>query len=375
RIRIILVCILFLGTCAVPFSVRSDIVMINGNNLGITNTITLYPLEDTRVNQHNPSVNYGLSGLVISNMYGATSDYEQDILIKFDLSSIPSSASIISASLHLYYYDYWDTNPVGRPINCYRITSSWNEMSVTWNTRPSYYNSVTSTTYVPFTWGWMSWNVKNDVISFISGSTTNYGWQLMDETYWGGNNIPQQLYKSREENPKPYLEIEIEGNNPPNKPSKPSGPASGYIDTLLTFSTTATDPDNDQIKYGWDWNGDNGVDEWSGLMASGNTCYKTHQWDNPGTYNIKVKAKDSKGADSIWSDVKTLDILVENQPPNTPSNPDPSNHALDIDIYIDLSWGGGDPDADDTVTYDVYFGNIQPLPKVASNITTTVFDP
>jgi len=65
----------------------------------------------------------------------------------------------------------------------------------------------------------------------------------------------------------------------------------------------------------------------------------------------------------------------ENQPPNTPSNPNPANNAIDIDINTDLSWTGGDPDVGDTVTYDVYFGSMPPLQKIASHISTLSYTP
>ncbi len=45
-----------------------------------------------------------------------------------------------------------------------------------------------------------------------------------------------------------------------------------------------------------------------------------------------------------------------NNPPNVPSNPLPTNYAADVSINAYLSWIGGDPDAADMVTYDVYFG-------------------
>jgi len=58
-----------------------------------------------------------------------------------------------------------------------------------------------------------------------------------------------------------------------------------------------------------------------------------------------------------------------------PSNPSPANHATGVSIHADLSWTGGDPDAGDTVTYDVYFGTTPTPPLVSTNQSATSYDP
>jgi len=63
-----------------------------------------------------------------------------------------------------------------------------------------------------------------------------------------------------------------------------------------------------------------------------------------------------------------------NNPPYPPSDPFPVNGSFNVDISVDLSWTGGDPDGDN-VTYDVYFGNSSPPPKVVDNQTDTTYDP
>jgi len=63
-----------------------------------------------------------------------------------------------------------------------------------------------------------------------------------------------------------------------------------------------------------------------------------------------------------------------NQPPYVPSNPDPSDGAIDVDIEADLSWTGGDPNGD-PVTYDVYFGTSSPPTQVATGLTDETYDP
>ena len=64
---------------------------------------------------------------------------------------------------------------------------------------------------------------------------------------------------------------------------------------------------------------------------------------------------------------------VGDQPPFTPSNPNPENGETNVSINTNLSWTGGDPNGD-PVTYDVYFGDATPLPKVSSNQTSTIYD-
>ena len=72
-----------------------------------------------------------------------------------------------------------------------------------------------------------------------------------------------------------------------------------------------------------------------------------------------------------------ISYSIENNAPYKPHNPYPSDGAINISIDTDLSWSGGDPDADDTVTYDVYFGTntTPPLPLASENQTETTYDP
>jgi hypothetical protein len=90
-------------------------------------------------------------------------------------------------------------------------------------------------------------------------------------------------------------------NVPPNKPNKPSGTSSGKIKTVYTYTTNTTDPNGDQVYYMWDW-GDGSQSSWLGPYNSGVTISTTHKWTVKGQYSIKVKAKDTSGAESPWSD-------------------------------------------------------------------------
>ena len=76
--------------------------------------------------------------------------------------------------------------------------------------------------------------------------------------------------------------------------------------------------------------------------------------------------------------IGTISVYVPlNNQPYTPSNPDPINNSINVDITDDLSWTGGDPDSGDTVTYDVYFeaGDSTPDVLVSNDQSGTSYDP
>ena len=72
---------------------------------------------------------------------------------------------------------------------------------------------------------------------------------------------------------------------------------------------------------------------------------------------------------------ETAAATIIQVPPNTPRNPDPSNGQTNVNINVDPSWWGGDPNPQDIVTYDVYFGTSNPPPKVVNNQSSTNYDP
>ena len=91
-------------------------------------------------------------------------------------------------------------------------------------------------------------------------------------------------------------------NYPPNTPDTPSGPIEGIAGIEYLYITSTIDPNGDAIKYGWDWDGDCVVDEWTAYLPSGTVTNLHHNWPDYGIYEIRVKAKDKYGLESTWSE-------------------------------------------------------------------------
>ncbi len=90
-------------------------------------------------------------------------------------------------------------------------------------------------------------------------------------------------------------------NQAPEKPDIIVGKSTGSAGKEYTYSTSTVDPDGDQLYYWFDW-GDNTDSGWIGPEESDNQINATHSWDEPGNYQIRVKAKDINNAQSEWSD-------------------------------------------------------------------------
>jgi len=96
---------------------------------------------------------------------------------------------------------------------------------------------------------------------------------------------------------------------PPSLPNLTSKVMIGIPNEVFKFSVSSIDPENDRIRYGWNWRDDNvseysknwgyDAEEWSDYYNSGEVCTMQHSWVNPGVYTVRVKAQDEHGAEII----------------------------------------------------------------------------
>lgn len=112
----------------------------------------------------------------------------------------------------------------------------------------------------------------------------------------------------------------IEANDPPSRPSTPTGPSSGRPGQSCQFTSSATDPDGDDIQITFDW-GDGSLTT-SEFFGTGTAIGASHTWSKAGTYSVRARAIDIYGRQSGWSATRKVRIAGNmNHPPNTPSSP------------------------------------------------------
>lgn len=144
-------------------------------------------------------------------------------------------------------------------------------------------------------------------------------------------------------------------NNPPDSPEKPNsddGGENGRAGPKYTYCTTGgIDTDGHQVQYGFDWNGDDVVDDWTELVDSGETACIKHSFSSEGTYHIKAKTRDEKGAESEnWSPELTVN-MDPNNPPSIPTRPEGDETIGIVGFSYDFSTSSSDQQDNDRIEY------------------------
>ena len=176
---------------------------LTSQNLTPYRTCTLTATPTTTTVVTDASVRQGAGG---TNFGGATTNdvatgngVNRRLYIRFDLSTcspaIPSSAVIRLATLRVYASA---VPAVCRTVDLFRVTASWTEAAITWNTQPfgtTINNPASGSALDTYTIGTPAGcqnqgagsyitgaNPTTDVAAFVAGTATNFGWMLRDDT-------------------------------------------------------------------------------------------------------------------------------------------------------------------------------------------------
>ncbi len=165
--------------------------------------------------------------------------------------------------------------------------------------------------------GGVNWSVESEKINDVAGAA-------LDE-YQCINLLPNRAFwtDTRSSEGDVYSDTLL---NPPEKPTI-SGPSSGKPNREYDFTVTTTDSDGDQVWYLVEW-GDDSDTGWVGPYSSGSGATLSHTWDTEDTFNIKAKAKNSKGAESDWA---TLEF-------STPKAKGFFRHIFDYFDILEIIW-------------------------------------
>ena len=119
----------------------------------------------------------------------------------------------------------------------------------------------------------------------------------------------------------PFTFMVVDPNEPPT--ARIVGPTTGRTHEAIFFTLTATDPDGDSVRYGVDWDADDGNDT-NELVTPANayipgaTEHRVSKvWTDTGAKTIQVRAQDDRGSWGPW--VRHTITLAAGEPPGPPA--------------------------------------------------------
>jgi hypothetical protein len=171
----------------------------------------------------------------------------------------------------------------------------------------------------------------------------------------------------------PYLDkwnVSWVTNHPPNIPTSPSpSNQSTFNNPVLLLGWIGTDPDGDTVTHDVYFGATTTPPKVAANLSTasydpGTLLYQT-------TYYWRITTWDPYGyftAGPLWH--FTTDAY-----PYTPTTPNPANHTGGVETTANISWTCTDPDAGDTLVYDVYLGTTNPPALVSVHQYDTTYSP
>lgn len=137
-------------------------------------SLTLYASSDSWIDAENVAVTHGVDTDLEVGRVGGRIAFDHQILLRFDLASLPADAVITQARLQLYQHAAQDA-PDGLGIWPEVISARWTEKDVTWGSKPSSFSLDDPPTYATQANGWKEWDVTQITREWAAHPTQNYG--------------------------------------------------------------------------------------------------------------------------------------------------------------------------------------------------------
>jgi flagellar basal body-associated protein FliL len=235
-------------------------------------------------------------------------------LIKFDISGIPESVDINTATLKLFATNYGTDGDSPSDLKIDRNIQDWSEGSVLWASKPSsvYLNEKSD---IGGAIEWVSFDVKETVESWVSGEHSNYGFKLRP----GDDDFDVKFSSSERSSNAPVLLVNYDVIEVKTPPADLTAPLITDVVTSDVTTTTAkvtyvtNEPATSRIEYG-----DFSTTE--SFMAD-DTLKTSHEFNledlTPNaSYLFGLRAVDAAGNEGVNSVFSIVTLpLVEGTPP------------------------------------------------------------
>lgn len=169
---------------------------------GVLPTTAYAGTRDTFISQNSPAVNFGAAAtLKVDGDDPKGSSKDVCTLIKWDLTAIPSSATLTAASIIIDVSNHSN----GQVYELYTVKQAWDEMAATWDNQPAHGTKVLGAAGMSAL-GLYTINLnaggKSEVQGWIDAPATNEGFFICDPTNTNGLEFDSSEAATKANRPK-----------------------------------------------------------------------------------------------------------------------------------------------------------------------------
>ncbi len=324
---------------------------------GALNTVIELPaIADTYIASGEPDRPFGGNQLLYlgfsaneANQYGA-----ERILLRFNVDSIPDTATINSARVRLYLFlsvpdDDGDMNTVIR-----RLNSDWDESFVTWNTEPQW-ATIRDDTSVGSTPQFYEWDITDLVKSWVAGDLPNYGVEIE------GDERPdlarERVFRSRvNDSFFPRLVVDYDESSDNRAPQISVEPLPDFSGRDFEVKWSGDDVgssgiDYYDVQYRLAPEGDDNDGDWvDWQMGTEETSEDFNAGKNGRRYEFRARGVDNAGNVQPFGDAQAATIVDTLAPVARVTGPSGIIRSGGVNDTFTVTWEGLDSDGlDDNV--------------------------
>lgn len=266
--------------------------------------------NDAYIREASALTNYGAdTTLQVDGDEPSGSGTDMSIVISWDVSDIPASAMVETATIHL------NTLNVGGPYRCFALLRAWNQAEVTWNAAAnaspwatpgaaaasdrdnSELCNINAGSTGPIA---VTLNAAGIALvqSWVDGSAANNGIIIADELSSNGADFDSSESTSAMNRPR----LEVTYTVPVLPPNTPPTADFSFSCTHLNCSFTDTSTDSDGSVTAWSWDFGDG---------NGSTAQNpAHSFTSAGNYTVTLTVFDDESA----TDFTSTNVTVSEPP-------------------------------------------------------------
>ncbi|NND45043.1 MAG: DNRLRE domain-containing protein [Xanthomonadales bacterium] len=258
---------------------------------------------DAYIREASATTNYGAATtLQVDGDEPSGSGSDMSIVLAWDVSEIPASATVQSASIHL------NTLNVGGPYSCYALLRAWDEAQVTWNQAAggsawgtpgalagSDRDAAPVCTFNAGSTGALEITLNGDGLAmlqgWVDGGLANNGIVISDSVSNNGADFDSSESASAMSRPRLEVTYTLAGNQAPDASFGHS-----CTDLDCDFSDTSTDADGSVVAWDWDF----------GDGATSTAQNPSHSYAAAGDYTVQLTVTDDGGATDVASSLVSV---------------------------------------------------------------------